>query len=198
MHYQILMWFLLGLSSVFSQSSFGSSKSYKEFDFQSINSGKDTLEKTHSVTKAILFSAVLPGAGQVYNHTAMPKGKRKAFWKVPLIYAGLGATTYFMIKNQQQSVGFKREYQNRQNGDLPSETYQQYDDLGLLTAYQNHLARRDRAILGLGLVYFLQIADAGIEAHFVRFDISEDLSLQVRPVMMSFQHVGIGFKLAFK
>ena len=41
---------------------------------------KDTV-KTHSWKKAVLFSAVLPGAGQVYNHIAMPKGKKKAYWK---------------------------------------------------------------------------------------------------------------------
>ena len=40
--------------------------------------------KTHSWKKAILFSAVVPGSGQIYNHIAMPKGKKKAYWKVPL------------------------------------------------------------------------------------------------------------------
>ena len=53
----------------------------------------------HSVRKAAIFSAVLPGAGQVYNHLAMPKGQKKAYWKVPIIYAGLGATGYFALKN---------------------------------------------------------------------------------------------------
>ena len=64
----------------------------------SATAGKnDTIQKdtTHSVRKASILSACVPGAGQVFNHLAMPKGKKKAFWKVPLIYAGLGVTTYF-------------------------------------------------------------------------------------------------------
>ena len=58
-----------------------------------------TPDTVHSVKLATIFSAVLPGAGQVYNHMAMPKGQKKAIWKVPLIYAGLGVTGYFAFKN---------------------------------------------------------------------------------------------------
>ena len=57
-------------------------------------------DTVHSVKKAMIFSAIIPGSGQVYNHIAMPKGKKKAYWKVPLIYAGLGSTGYFLVKNQ--------------------------------------------------------------------------------------------------
>ena len=76
---------------------------------------KDTL-KIHSPKKAIIYSAIIPGAGQVYNHIAMPKGKKKAFWKVPIIYAGLGATGYFLINNQQAQRSLRTEYDNRKNG----------------------------------------------------------------------------------
>ena len=51
--------------------------------------------------KVMIYSALLPGAGQVYNHLAMPKGKKKAFWKVPLIYAGLAGTGYLVLQNNQ-------------------------------------------------------------------------------------------------
>ena len=67
-------------------------------DSLAVASPKDSV-KTHSWKRACLFSAVVPGSGQIYNHIAMPKGKKKAYWKVPLIYAGLGATTYFVVKN---------------------------------------------------------------------------------------------------
>ena len=56
--------------------------------------------KVHSAKKASILSAIIPGAGQIYNHLAMPKGSKKAYWKVPLIYAGLGLTTYYLIQNQ--------------------------------------------------------------------------------------------------
>ena len=75
--------------------------------------------KTHSVRKAIILSAVVPGAGQIYNHMAMPKGKKKAFWKVPLIYGGLGAAGYFLVTNQQEQLSLKREYTYRQENGIP-------------------------------------------------------------------------------
>lgn len=163
-----------------------------------IEAKNDTIKK-HSVGKAMILSAILPGAGQVYNHIAMPKGHKKAFWKVPLIYAGLGVTGYFLISNQQKQLAFKNEYKSRMAGNNASIDYIQYDDQGLLTAYQSYVAKRDRFILGLGLVYLLQVADAGIEAHFVNFDISEDLSLQIRPTLMGYNSpaIGLGFKFKF-
>ena len=47
---------------------------------------KDTV-KVHSPKKAVIFSAIIPGAGQVYNHIAMPK--RKLFGKSHLYMARL-------------------------------------------------------------------------------------------------------------
>ena len=61
--------------------------------------------KVHSVRKATIYSAVLPGLGQIYNHRAMPKGSKKAYWKVPLIYSGLGASGYFLVFNHHHDKG---------------------------------------------------------------------------------------------
>jgi len=157
--------------------------------------------RPHSIRKAILYSAVVPGAGQIYNHIAMPKGKKKAFWKIPLIYAGLGTTTFFLIQNQTEQKKLKREYNNRQyltyvNGqDFPE--YEPYDDAGILTLYNQYLNWRDLSILAVGAVYLFQLADAGVEAHFVNFDVSEDLSLNISPVILSNRTPGLSLALNF-
>ncbi len=151
----------------------------------------------HSVKKALIFSAVLPGAGQVYNHLAMPKGQKKAFWKVPLIYAGLGASTYFLITNQSKQKEYRAEYQLRLDTGSGSPEWSSYDDAGILTLYETHLRWRDMSILALGLVYILQVADAGVEAHFVDFDISQDLSLKIDPILMDYKTAGIRFAFCF-
>lgn len=163
---------------------------------------KDTVPP-HSIRRAILYSAVVPGAGQVYNHLAMPKGKKKAFWKVPLIYAALGTTTYFLVSNQREQRRLKREYLYRQeptNPDYAMFHYTEvepYDDAGILTLYNQYLNWRDLSILAVGAVYLLQLVDAGVEAHFVNFDVSEDLSLTVDPVILAYRTPGLTLALNF-
>lgn len=155
--------------------------------------------KTHSIRKAMILSAVVPGAGQVYNHMAMPKGKKKAFWKVPLIYAGLGTAGYFLISNQQQQLSLKNEYTYRQDNGIPNDpNWIAYDDYGVLTLYNQYLNWRDLSILAVGAVYLFQLADAGIEAHFVSFDVSEDLSLNIEPKLLQARSPGIAISLNFR
>lgn len=159
----------------------------------------DTL-KTHSVRKAAIFSAVIPGAGQVYNHLAMPKGKKKAFWKVPLIYAGLGATTYFAIQNNNLQRAYKQEHYNRTNYGISDPAYDNYDDQALIQRYRSSATNRDLMVLGVGIVYLLQVADAAVEAHFVRFDVSENVSMQLRPALkplMGSPTGAVGLSLSF-
>lgn len=163
---------------------------------ETIPSEADTVKK-HSPKTAVILSSCLPGAGQVYNHLAMPKGKRKAFWKVPLIYAGLGLTSYFLIQNQQTQKALKLDYTKRQTGGIPDSRWEQFDDDGILTLYNQYLTKRDLSILGVGAVYLIQIVDAGIEAHFVDFDVSEDLSLKVSPTIMGYNSPGMKLQLNF-
>lgn len=156
---------------------------------------KDTI---HSVKKATILSAVLPGAGQVYNHLAMPKGKKKAFWKVPLIYAGLGATGYYVLEKNSLQRELKKEYKTRVAGNEGLVKYQDYDLDGIEFLYNQRLNQRDLFIVAFGLVYLVQVLDATVEAHFVSFDISEDLSLKVHPKAFSYNQVGVGLSLSFK
>lgn len=155
----------------------------------------------HSIRKALILSAVVPGAGQIYNHLAMPKGQKKAFWKVPLIYAGLGATSYFLIRNEQEQKRLKKEYNNREYLSYnPGDEFPDlapYDDAGILTLYNQYLNWRDLSILAVGAVYLFQLADAGVEAHFVTFDVSEDLSFTIDPVIMAYRTPGLSLRLNF-
>jgi hypothetical protein len=158
----------------------------------------DTVE-VHSVKKAVIFSAAIPGAGQIYNHIAMPKGQKKAFWKLPLIYGSLGASTFFLIRNQIEQKRYRCEYSNRQylSYEIPAE-FSPYDDEGILTIYNQYLNWRDLSILAVGAFYFLQIVDAGVEAHFVSFDVSEDLSLSLHPTVMNGFAPGVSLRLNFR
>ncbi len=155
--------------------------------------------KVHSIKLAAIFSAVIPGAGQVYNHIAMPKGQKKAFWKVPLIYAGLGVTTYFALKNNSEQRAIKTEFRFRESTGFENDPdYFNYDSQGFLTLYNQKSNRRDLFFMGLGLVYLIQVADAAVEAHFVKFDVSEDLTMSIRPTILPSNQLGIALSFKFR
>jgi hypothetical protein len=108
----------------------------------------------------------------------MPKGQKKAFWKVPIIYAGLGASGYFLLQNNSLKNELKTEYKTREKGLLGLDKYQTYDNQAILSLYNQHLNRRDLFIVGFSILYILQIVDAAVEAHFVEFDISEGFKFE--------------------
>jgi hypothetical protein len=149
--------------------------------------------------KVMLLSAVLPGAGQVYNSIHRENGPKHAFWKVPLIYAGLGATGYFLTVNNQTQKSLKLEYQNRMDNVANlNPTWAQYDDQAVLSLYQSYLNKRDMSILGCAAVYFIQIAEAGVEAHFLHFDVSDKLSMNVHPTLLGPTSAGIHVQFKFR
>lgn len=166
-------------------------------DTLAVEKVKDTI---HSPQKAALYS-LIPGGGQIYNHLAMAKGKKKAFWKVPIIYAGLGATGYFAIQNHLTQKTLKAEYLFRTDNEFPNPDlpeYANYDNQGILTLFENARRSRDLMIFAFIAVYGLNILDAYVEAHFVHFDVSKDLSLSIKPRMHDFQTPGLALTLNFR
>lgn len=159
------------------------------------------IDTTHSVKRATLLSTFVPGAGQVYNSIAMPKGRRHAYWKLPVIYAGLGTSAYFLISNQSTVLELRDEYNYRQDnlGLSPAGSeYAVYDDAGILTLHDQYATWRDLSILAFAGVYVLQIVDAAVEAHFVSFDVSEDLSLRFEPTMLNYRTAGVKLSFNFR
>ena len=170
---------------------------YMSFYSNGQTAPNDTVPE-HPYRKSILFSAIIPGGGQVYNSIIKKKGFRHAIWKVPLIYGALGATTYMLLQNQQMQNSLKTEYTNRLDGVVSDPQWAAYDDQGVLFLYRQYLDQRDLSILAVGAVYLLQIIDAGVESHFIHFDVSENLSLEVQPVILQSQIPGININLRFR
>ena len=156
----------------------------------------DTL---HSPKKAMLYSLVLPGAGQIYNHIAMSKGKKKAFWKVPIIYAGLGITTYFILENNKLKNDARAEHEFRIANNMSNDAqFANFNLSGVLTTYNQSLRNRDLMIFGAIIIYGLNILDAGVEAHFVNFDVTDDLSLQIKPAVLNSNALGMHLSFNFR
>jgi hypothetical protein len=68
-------------------------------------------------------------------------------------------------------------------GNSPSLTWENYDNLGLISLQKQYLNNRDLYILLTLAIYGVQIVDAGVEAHFLNFDISDDVSLKLQPML---------------
>lgn len=141
-----------------------------------------SLLKSHSPRKASFYSAVLPGLGQIYN---------KKYWKAPIIYAGAGTLVYFIIFNNTQRVRYKTAYLKRLANDPsdPDEFWKngvQKYDAGQFKDAQDYFRRnRDLCILSLAAVYIANIVDATVDAYLFDYDVSQNLSLNIKPTLIN-------------
>jgi len=153
---------------------------------------------THFVRNAMVLSALVPGAGQVYNQIHTTTGRKRAYWKVPLIYGSLLGSGYLLLQNQQQVNLYKTEYNNRKSGGITNPDLSFYDENALVSLYTNAARNRDLSILLVGAVYLFQLADAGVEAHFIHFDVSPNLSVAVAPTILTKKSPGVSLQLNFR
>lgn len=122
-------------------------------------------------SKAAFYSAILPGLGQAYN---------RSYWKIPLVYAGIGTSVYFYIDNQRQYVKARDEYKLRLRGIDKSDTPKigSYTAEQLIIVQKRLQKNRDLSLfITLGL-YVLNIVDANVDAHLQQFNVDDDLSFK--------------------
>lgn len=154
----------------------------------------------HGVGRAALYSAVIPGLGQAYN------GK---YWKIPIVYGALGTSGYFIYYWYDFFDELRSAYIYRTDNDsLTIDT--QYDYIPsdeLLLQYVSQSKRYlDVMVIVTAAIYTLNIVDAVVDAHLYDFDVSDDLSLHVRPQYIpSYTYnangigtMGVSLKLSFK
>ena len=162
-------------------------------------------KKLSRPAKAAIMSACLPGLGQIYN---------RKWWKVPIVYAGLGGIGYFSYRNFSEYRSYLHAYEYK-TGDLPEGvTLTDYETQlankyaeGQLQTYKESYRRNFELFTILTVAWYgLNIIDAVVDGHLYTYDISDDLSINVdpylRPVetpvpMPQYAQVGLSFKLNF-
>lgn len=140
----------------------------KELDYEPYNA--------LAPAKAAFYSAVLPGLGQAYN------GK---YWKIPIVYAGLGTGIYFFLENDKQLERYRNAYKRRLAGFTDDEFANPNNPEGpprvstdaLIRAQRFYRQNKELSLLITAGIYALQIIDANVDAHLQQFNVSEDLSL---------------------
>ncbi|WP_232825753.1 DUF5683 domain-containing protein [Algoriphagus litoralis] len=141
--------------------------------------------------KATILSAVLPGAGQVYNNKA---------WKVPILYAGFMTDIYFIGYNNKRYQTFRTALFAFDDGDTSQ--FPSLNREALVRNVDYWRQNRDLTILLLAAIYALNLIDANVDAHLSGFDISDDISMKIEPNVGTFasagNSMGLSFKLQFK
>ena len=144
--------------------------------------------------KASLYSAVLPGLGQIYN---------QKYWKLPIVYGGLAF------------LGFTAKFYDDRHDLYRAELFQLLQDETYVPpsgANEEQLrsivnkARRERDFYMIltGVFYFMQILDAHIDAHLKEFDLNPELKVTVDPMIRQNMYArktfdaGLSLKLTFK
>ena len=156
----------------------------------------------HDPKKATFRSAVLPGWGQAYN---------KEYWKIPIVYAAIGIPAGFFVYNNKwyKKTKFAYQAQVKAAGSPPTVPPDSSDlpfidpKLSKLPAsslqfYKNEFRKnRDYSILYFIIAWGLNVVDATVFAHLKEFDVSDDLSLQLKPTI-SYKSTGVGLVLNVK
>jgi hypothetical protein len=142
---------------------------------------------------ATLLSAIIPGGGQVYNEKV---------WKVPLIYGGIATTAYFLEFNNRRYQLFRSALQIARNPDDPRPNpFPNLNEDGIVRNVNYWRRNRDLNYMIFGIIYVLNIVDAQVDAHLSGFDVSDDLSLEIKPsyenLYAGSNVIGLSFKLKF-
>jgi hypothetical protein len=143
--------------------------------------------------KAIIYSAIFPGLGQIYN---------RKYWKLPIVYGGFLGCVYAFTWNGNQYTGYKNAYNDFTDKNDATRSWEAYvpyswgkqeewdsqrnDYFTRSLQSKKDFYRRNRDlsyIVTVG-VYAICMIDAYVDAQLFDFDISPDLTLRLDPVIL--------------
>jgi hypothetical protein len=159
--------------------------------------------RVYNPRKASLYSAVFPGLGQIYN---------RKYWKVPLVYTAIGIPVYYFFDNKQwynrtryalavvTGTHSGSDWEDSLSNVHPSlQTLVRDNQQNSIINYRNEFRKNmDYSILFTLLFWGLNIVDATVDAHLKGFNVNDNLSMQVRPIILPNQTIGVSlvFKMA--
>ena len=151
-------------------------------------------QKRHNPKRATLYSTILPGLGQAYN---------KKYWKIPVVYAGIGTIFYFANTNGKEYKNYRDAFDYKsgtktnvsENSKILAD---KYTSENLITVRDYYRRNMELSWIIMALWYGINIIDATVDAHFFEYDISEDLTLKVEPMIQTnYVYWGQGAETAY-
>ncbi len=127
---------------------------------------------------AIKRSAMLPGWGQFTN---------KKYWKIPLVYAGIGIPTYLFFRNLKQYREAKDAFNLASDSDPTNDIlikepyYSVRSQPDRIRIFRNEVRQNvDYSVLFFIIFWGLNVADAAVDAHLKTFNVSDDITMFIK------------------
>lgn len=139
--------------------------------------------------RAMWLSLLCPGLGQVYN---------RRYWKLPLVVGGFVGLGYATAWNNKMLVDYTKAYRDAMDNDPSTNSYMDFyppttkeEDVDMAWLKKSLKSKKDfyrrnkeLCIISIVGMYLLCVVDAYVDASLMNFDISEDLSVQVKPAVI--------------
>ena len=142
-----------------------------------------------SPRKAVIYSAIFPGLGQIYN---------RQYWKLPILYGGFVGFTYAITWNNGYYRDYLGGYQDIMDGNPDTNRWHNMLPYGmdpesvdenwfsdvLKQRKDYYRYYRDLSVIGTVALYMLAIVDAYVDSQLFDFDMSPDLSMRIEPTLL--------------
>ena len=153
----------------------------------------DSLRQRH-IKKTILRSTFIPGWGQITNKQA---------WKVPFVAAAITVPAVLFFYNLEEYQALKQTYIYMldtipSNDALIPEKYQPLSPNSVKYYRDAYRQNVDYSALVFILAWGLNVVDAAVFAHLKDFDVSDKLSLKIKPSINLLGQSNVGLVLTFK
>lgn len=150
--------------------------------------------------KVMSRSAMAPGWGQAIN---------QQYWKIPVVYGLLGGLTWYSMHMHDRYTDFRAAFYNlgtdnddERFGPTPGYIDPTMNPDRLREQRDFFRNRRDFTFVAIFLAYGLNVVDAYVFAHFRDFDVSDDLSanMRVKPFdrMGDLSYPSVSLNLSFR
>ena len=144
--------------------------------------------KQHDPKTATLL-ALIPGAGQAYNHK---------YWKMPIVYVGFATTVYFAITNGDDYHLYRDAYDYKMGvrTDVSQKAIREaklYSEENLITLRDYYRGNMELSWILTAAWYIVQVIDANVDAHFFYYDVGDDLTLQIEPQFNTINEFNLGY-----
>lgn len=153
---------------------------------------KDTTTEA-APKKAAFYSAIFPGAGQIYN---------KEYYKAPLAIGGVGFVVYLAVDFTREYRRYRDAYRLRVDGD-PT-TIDEFD--GVAGATDNAIEDirdqyrkwMEQAYVGVIVIHALNAIEAYVARHLKDFKIHDDLPELPKIELSTFNDASGGVRVGFR